>query len=169
MATSSNVISFPGGARGAGLGRRLIPSKLRDGRLAMRLNQSELAELVVVSRQAISAFEQGEKSPEPETMGGIVQALKQPVSFFVTEDPPVFGASSVRFYRAVGSETKRRNLACDVMGKWFAQTTRYLDALVNFPAVNLPGVSPNGPNGRYDDNEIEAAAEACREMWGLGP
>src|SRR4051794_40441470 len=116
MATSTNVVRFPGAARGSPLGRRLIPSKLRDGRLAMRLNQSDLATVVGVSRQAISALERGEKSPEPDTMARFAHALEQPISFFVTEDPPVFGAPSVRFYRAIGPDTKRRNLACDVMG-----------------------------------------------------
>src|SRR5687768_2244638 len=109
MGKNNNVVAFPNAVRGAPLGRRLLPSKLRDGRLAMRLNQSELAAAVGVSRQAISAFEQGEKSPEPETMARIAQALEQPVSFFVTEDLPSFGHQSARFYRATGPDTKRRN------------------------------------------------------------
>ena len=163
---NNNVVGFPSSR--TPFARRLVPSKLRDARTARRLNQSELAEIVGVSRQAISAFEQGEKSPDPETMARIAQTLRQPIAFFATADLSLFGDSSVRFYRAFGPETKRRNLACDVLGKWLAQVTRYLDQFVNFPEVKLPPVSPVASSGRYSDDEIEGAAEACRHLWGLG-
>ena len=56
---------------------------------------------------------------------------------------------------------------CDVLGKWFTQTARYLYDLVTFPAVNIPVIAP--ANGcRYSDEEIEIAAEDCRRVWGLG-
>jgi transcriptional regulator with XRE-family HTH domain len=75
----NNVVAFHGGGRGTA--RRVVPSRLRDARLANRLNQSELATAIGVSRQAISAFEQGEKTPEPETLARIAGPLKQSVSF----------------------------------------------------------------------------------------
>src|SRR5277367_5770799 len=111
----NNVVAFSGGGRGNA--RRVVPSRLRDARLAGRLNQSELAAIIGVSRQAISAFEQGEKAPEPETLTRIASTLKQSISFFATEDREVFGESSARFFRAFGPDTKRRNLMCDVFGK----------------------------------------------------
>ena len=163
---ASNIVSFPG-SRNTGA-RRLVPSRLRDARVAQRLNQSELAAAVDVSRQAISAYEQGEKSPDPETMARIAQTLDQPLAFFATEDSPVFGDFSTRFLRAFGPDTKRRNLMCEVLGKWFVQSTRYFDGLVNFPPVVLPDVSPANRTGRYTVDEIEAAAEECRRIWGLG-
>jgi Zn-dependent peptidase ImmA (M78 family)/transcriptional regulator with XRE-family HTH domain len=164
---ANNIFRFPGGSRG-GPARRLVPSRLRDARLAQRLNQSELAAAVNVSRQAISAFEQGEKSPEAETLARIANVLDQPIAFFATEDRPVFGDSSTRFYRAFGPDTKRRNLMCEVLGKWFAQTTKYFDNLVNLPKVDVPSGMPFSTNGRYSEEEIEFAAEECRRRWGLG-
>ena len=162
----NNVVAFHGVGRGNA--RRVVPSRLRDARLASRLNQSELATVIGVSRQAISAFEQGEKAPEPETLARIAGALKQSVSFFAAEDRPVFGESSARFFRAHGPDTKRRYLMCDVFGKWFVQIARYFYEFVNFPKVDLPSMSPQRPSGRYTDEEIEAAAEQCRKQWGLG-
>jgi len=162
----NNVVAFHGGGRGTA--RRVVPSRLRDARLANRLNQSELATAIGVSRQAISAFEQGEKAPDPETLARIASTLKQSVSFFAAEDCAVFGESSTRFFRAFGPDTKRRNLMCDVLGKWFVQVTRYFYDFVNFPKVDLPSMSPQRPSGRYSDEEIETAAEQCRKQWGLG-
>ena len=100
-------------------------------------------------------------------MARIAKVLEQPISFFVAEDAPLFGDSSTRFFRAFGADTKRRNLMCDVLSKWFVQTTRYLYDLVTFPSVNLPNISP-AKGDRYTDEEIEAAAEECRRLWGLG-
>ncbi len=161
----SNVVSFPTVIPPK---RRLVVSRLKDARLAACLNQSELASEVGVTRQAISAYEQGEKSPEPDTMMRIASALAQPISYFSSEDRPVFGEYSSMFFRAVGPSTKRRNMACTVHSKWFTQVTNYIDSLVNFPAVQITQVSPTSSTGRYDAEEIEVAAEECRKTWNLG-
>lgn len=62
-----NVVSFPGTTK-PGQARRINASRLKDARMAQRMNQSELANAIGISRQAISAFELGEKSPEADTM-----------------------------------------------------------------------------------------------------
>ena len=162
---NENVIRFPNAALPK---RRLVVSRLKDARLAACLNQSELAAAVGVTRQAVSAYEQGEKSPDHETMTRIAEALKQPVSYFASEDRPVFGEYSSIFFRTVGPATKRRNMACTVLSKWFTQVTTYIDQLVNFPVVQIPTVSPAAENGRYEAEEIETAAEECRKSWSLG-
>jgi DNA-binding XRE family transcriptional regulator len=145
-----NIINFPTPKR------RLVASRLKDARVAACLNQSELAVVVGVTRQAISAFEQGEKNPEPETLERIAAHLCQPISYFSGEDRPMFGEFSSLFFRSVGTPKKRRNMACSVFSKWFVQVTNYLDHFVNFPAVSVPQVSPASANGRYTADEIEA-------------
>ena len=148
--------------------RRLVPSKLKDARIAHCLNQTDLAKVIGKTRQAVSAYEQGTKSPDAETMVKIARELGQPLSYFVSEDPPVFGVRSTLNLRAVGPSTKRRNMACKVVGKWFAQTAKYFDMYVNFPEVDLASIAPSDDTGRYSEDEIEAAAEQCRRDWGLG-
>jgi len=167
MATSSNVLPFQG--RKGGQSRRLVPSRLRDARIAKRLNQAELAALVGITRQAVSAYEQGEKTPEAATLALIAGTLAQPLSFFTREDRQKFGDFGTRFFRAFGPDTKRRNLMCDVYANWMVQTARYFDDLVNYPPVHLPSFTPSNQNGEYTDDEIEEAAAKCRSEWGLGP
>lgn len=168
MATNDNVVSFPSIARGGFSGRRLIPSRLRDGRIAMRLNQTELAEAVGVTRQAISSYELGEKNPEASTLAEIARVLEQPVAFFATEDQPTFGEFSAKFFRAFGAETKRRNLMCDVYAGWLVQVSKYIDDAINYPQVQLPRIEPAAADGSYSEEEIEEAAASCRKSWGLG-
>jgi Zn-dependent peptidase ImmA (M78 family)/transcriptional regulator with XRE-family HTH domain len=167
MPDNGSVVSFSASIRRIEP-RRLVPAKLRDARLAKRLNQTELAERVGVTRQAVSAYEQGEKSPDPDTLSRIASVLEQPLSYFLNGDLPTFGGESVRFFRATGPKTKRRNLACEVLGKWFVQTAKYFDGFVNFPKVDVPTFSPASEDGRYTADEIETAAEQCRSAWGLG-
>jgi Zn-dependent peptidase ImmA (M78 family)/transcriptional regulator with XRE-family HTH domain len=166
MATNSNILPFSGRQPRAG-SRRLIPSRLRDARIARRLNQTELAALIGVTRQAVSAYEQGEKTPEAGTLALIVRALDQPLAFFTSKDRPNFGRFGTRFFRAFGPETKRRNLMCDVYANWMVQTARYFDDLVNYPPIHLPSFTPENENA-YSGDEIENAAAECRKVWGLG-
>src|ERR1700722_12486738 len=166
--TDRNVVQFPSAGRAAHPGRRLIPTRLRDARKAMRMTQDELGGRAGVTRQAISAFEAGAKAPDPQTFGLLADALKQPTSFFTSEDRPIFGQFGPRFFRKTGSETIRRNDACSVLGNWFVQAVRYLDDYVNYPPVDLPSAAAALPNGLYTAEEIEGIAADCRKHWGLG-
>jgi Zn-dependent peptidase ImmA (M78 family)/transcriptional regulator with XRE-family HTH domain len=162
----NKVVQFPTAARASAAGRLLIPSRLRDARKVLRLSQGELGALVGVTRQSISAYEHGDKVPEPATFQKIADALRQPVSFFTASDGPTFGESSTRFYRKFGADTVRRNDACAVMGDWFVQTVRYLENFVKFPPVSLPEAR-DAPNG-YSIEEIDEIAQDLRRQWGLG-
>jgi len=170
MATNStNILSFPIAARDESFGRRLIPGRLSEARVAKGFNQSDLAQLIEVSRQSVSAYEQGEKLPEARTMRAISEALEQPISYFTAESPASFGPFSTNFFRKTGADTKRRNAACAVHAKWFAQTAFAFDEFANFPAVDLPSYEPEDPNElRYSESQIEDIAEKVREHFGLG-
>ena len=135
----------------------------------MRLTQTELARRVGVTRQSISMYEQGLTVPEPPVMERISSAVNQPLSYFSGDPAPEFGNVSIHFHRAIGSDTKRRNMACEVFGSWLARTARYLDEFVNYPSLDLPlALEPVSESSRYSDEEIESAASQCREMWRLG-
>ncbi|MBL4801050.1 MAG: ImmA/IrrE family metallo-endopeptidase [Emcibacter sp.] len=165
---SDNIVRFPGTARAEDAERSLIPAKLRNARLKCRLNQSELAAQIGVSRQAVSAYELGDKNPEPQVMYQIAETLKQPIPYFTAPDLPCFGETGTQFYRAFGAKTKKLNNMSEVLGLWFTQVSRYLDDYVNYPEVQLPDVEPVSSSGRYSDEEIEKIAEDLRKAWGLG-
>jgi len=169
MATNK-IVQFPSPAvRASQAGRLLIPSKLRDARKVARLSQGDLGDLIGVSRQAVSAYERGDKSPEPATFQKISDVLKQPVNFFTSPDSQRFGAAGAKFYRKFGPETLRRNEATAVLGDWFVQTARYFDSFVNYPVPALPETAPKSPAGRYEIDEINEITLNLRKLWGLGP
>ena len=166
--TNDNIVEFPNSIPATSSGRRLTPARFRDARKALRLTQTELGERVGVTRQSISAYEVGDKTPEPETFSAIARALQQPTSFFTTPDLDVFGEFRPRFFRKFGPDTLRRNEACTIFGKWFIQIAKYIDDYVNYPLVDIPYNFPANPSGRYSDDEIELIAEETRKRWGLG-
>ncbi len=165
--TDNKIVNFPSAPRAAQIGRRLIPAKLRDARRALRLTQEDLGGRVGITRQAVSAFESGAKSPEPDTFAKLADVLVQPRSFFMSDNLPVFGEFGPRFFRKVGPDTIRKNDACTVLGGWFVQSARYLDDYVNYPAVDIPSASSSSSDGRYSFDEIEEIASDCRKQWGL--
>lgn len=166
---TGNVVRFPGAVREENHGRRLIPSRLLEARLAKRLNQTELASLIGVSRQAISSYELGDKTPEPSTMRALAGALGQPISFFTSGETPAFGEFSTNFFRKAGADTKRRNMACEVFARWLSQTAYVFDEVANYPAVDLPAFEPkSSTSSHYEDEEIEVIAEKVRDHFGLG-
>ncbi|MBA4802510.1 MAG: ImmA/IrrE family metallo-endopeptidase [Euryhalocaulis sp.] len=166
---NSKILQFPTAAREDTSGRRLIPGRLKEARLAAKLNQAELAREVGIQRQNISYYEQGDRNPEPGTLSDLAKALGQPVRYFLSEPADTFGPQSVNFFRKVGADTKRRNDACAVFASWYAQTARVFDPQVNFPEVDLPSFEPSDSEAmRYEDEEIESIAESVREHFGLG-
>jgi Zn-dependent peptidase ImmA (M78 family)/transcriptional regulator with XRE-family HTH domain len=169
--TRNNLIELPGAARAAQAGRRLIPGRLRDARRALRFTQRELGERAGVTRQSISAYEAGDKLPEPEIFSKLISALQQPTSYFTTPDLPLFGQLWPRFFRKVGPDTLRRNEACTVYGNWFIQIAKYIDDYVNYPQVDIARACPSDPGGRYSENELDHFADETRKYWklGLGP
>lgn len=164
----SKIIEFPLRNRSASPVRRLIPHRLRDARKAKRMTQSALAEIIGVTRQSISAYEAGEKVPEPENFSRIVNALGQPFSFFTTENTPIFGEQKPHFFRKNGPDTLRKYEACSVLGHWFVQIVKYCDGFVNYPKVDVLEAAPKDKSQIYSTEEIESIAEACRQNWGLG-
>lgn len=168
MTSPDNILPFPSAARYQA-GRRLIPGRLRGARKAARMSQGELGDLVGVTRQSVSAYERGDKSPDPDTFERMATALDQPANYFLVEDRPLFGEFSPKFFRKFGSETTRRNEACATLGEWFVQAARYLDDFVNYPDVDIPELAPADPVAGYQFDEIQEAADSCRAQWGLGP
>lgn len=165
--TDNRIVNFPSASGAAHFGRRLIPARLRDARRALRLTQEELGRRIGVTRQAISSFESGARSPEPDTFAKLADELAQPRSFFMSNDLPVFGEFGPRFFRKTGPETIRKNDACTVLGGWFVQSARYLDDYVNYPVVDVPSATASASDGRYSEDEIEEIASDCRRRWGL--
>lgn len=148
--------------------KELIPERLQVARKAKLMTQTDLAAEVGLTRQAISAFEQGSKRPEGATLARIADALEQPISYFLGVSHEPFGQFSPKNYRSFGSATKKRNEQSDSFSRWAASIAAYLSGKVNFPEAYIPSTPPPEGGQFYEEEEIELAAELVRSEWGLG-
>lgn len=169
MGKTDNIVHFPSAAQSKQIGRLLIPERLTEARHAARLTQTELASRIGVTRQAVSSYELGEKSPEIAVLSKIAFELDQPISHFTKIGRATFGKHSTNFFRKKGADTKRRNVACTVFANWFASTAFAFDPIVNYPLVDIPQFEPKDAESHsYQDLEIEAIAEKVRIHFSLG-
>lgn len=164
-----NVVHFASRGKPPAQPRRLNPKKLQRARKAKALTQTDLAKEVGLTRQAVSAYEQGAKVPEADKLIEIAKILEQPISYFVAPEREAFGPFSARTYRAFGSATKKRNEQCDVLADWLSEIAAYVDETVNFPTPKIPEIDAPSDGDGYSEDEIEVAAETVRLAWGLGP
>jgi len=169
MANGENVHKFPLGSKNQPKNAHVVPERITEARKSARYTQSDLARLLGISRQSISSYELGNKSPDPHTLSIIANVLGQPIFYFTKKQRHDFGKHSVKFFRKVGSDTKKRNQACNVLAGWLSQSAYYLSQEVNTPNVNVPQYEPKDKNNNvYTEEEIEHIAEEVRGAFGLG-
>lgn len=167
MNKPNNIIHFPAARLETSKGR-IVPEYLCKARKAMRLSQSDLANRIGVTRQAIFYFEQGTKHPDVDTMVRIMEELQQPMSYFIKGTHDVIGPLSTRYFRAFGTDTKKRNEQSKIYSEWLSAIASFFAQRVNFPKIVLPSYQLSSLSNFYTDEEIEAAASMLRKEWEIG-
>jgi Zn-dependent peptidase ImmA (M78 family)/DNA-binding XRE family transcriptional regulator len=143
-----------------------IGGRLRQAREARTLTITALAELLSVTKQAVSQYESGTQSPRPEVMNRIEQVLNLPHIFFLRPiRTPSVGAI---FYRSRASATKTARERAENRHLWWKEIIDYLRQFADFPKVELPKFNlPDNPND-ISREQIELLAQRAREFWSLG-
>lgn len=140
--------------------------RLREAREARGLTAMSLAELLGVTRAAISNYELAGKSPSPEVMQRISNVLQMPESYFRYQIHKRNGG--VIFYRSMRAATKSARRRAEQRYAWLLEIVFYLRAHVEFPAPRLPQLEiPADPMGLSLDRIEELAMEA-RRFYGVG-
>lgn len=144
---------------------KLIPERLKEAREARGLTLELFAEAVGVSKQAVAQYENGQIAPSGETLGKIITVTRQPLSFF-TSTPLRAGEPGAPFWRSLKRMEQRHRRRITKRLQWTADICALVERFVDLPPVNFPLISFD-PDTASED-EIEAAAEAARDHWGLG-
>jgi Zn-dependent peptidase ImmA (M78 family)/DNA-binding XRE family transcriptional regulator len=145
-----------------------IGEKLKEAKEARGLNGTSLAELIGVSRQSISKYENGDQSPSPEVLEKISETLRLPVDYFITPRRRSVDTESATFYRSLSAATLTERLRAEKRYLWLQDIVAYLMTLVEFPEKNLPKFGiPEDPE-LITEQLIESIALELRKYWGLG-
>ena len=114
--------------------------RLRQARLYKGLSINDLAELLGVSKQAISQYETSNVTPDFDKMRIITNKLNFPSSYFFQEDS--FDVNTrTTYFRALLSANKNARLQQVVKIKHLAMIYEILNNYLEFPPLNLPDVS----------------------------
>jgi len=132
------------------------PSRLREAREARSLTIIALAELIGVSKQVVSKYEAGERSPGPDVVYRLAAALQVPPGYFTL--PERVDDEGTVFFRSLAAATKGARARGNRRLAWLADIAAFLFDYVAFPEVDVPAMPGEEP---------ERAAGLLREAWRL--
>lgn len=135
------------------------PGRLTIARQRRAMYKQDLAALIGVSDQAITAFEKGDRRPLPETVERMAFALRFPFGFFFDSDvePIEPQVPSFRSRRSMGRRLRDKVLAMGTIAADIIYPA--ISKRFTLPKVDIPNLAGEGP---------DAAAEILREYWKLG-
>lgn len=142
-----------------------IPDRLKEAREARGFSITQLAELLAVSKSAISSYERGETSPSPEVVALFSARLNFPKMFFLSS-PERFELNTV-FFRSISSVTKASRDMAKWKLFWFKDIINYIKQYVILPKNQVPDFGIKDFHLLSND-DIERFAVETRKAWGIG-
>ena len=142
------------------------PHRLKAARQARGLTGAALAELVSISRSAISQYERGIQTPSPKVVQEIADKLNLPAHYFVT--PKESGGQTAVFYRSFSAALKSSRTRLERKLEWLHEIVFEIESLIEFPKVNLPSFDLPSDVLNLTDDKIEELAKQTRRFWNLG-
>jgi Zn-dependent peptidase ImmA (M78 family)/DNA-binding XRE family transcriptional regulator len=142
-----------------------VGEKLREAREARGLTAISLADLLGVTRSAISQYELGLQTPRPEILERASKVLNLPVTFFREPSQVKPFRFESLFCRAFGPGTKIARTKAERRLEWARSIVEFAKQYVEFPPFNLQDRACN-PNS-ISKEDIERIAIDVRTQWGL--
>ena len=140
------------------------PHRLKAARQARGLTGAALAELVSISRSAISQYERGDKTPSPSVLCAISDKLNLRVNYFFKNQQE---SNTPVFYRSLTDATKSSRSRAQRRYEWLREVVIALSDYVEFPDFQLPDFLCDKPL-ELTAEDIERLAEQTRRFFGLG-
>lgn len=149
--------------------KEIIPYRIKQARISRGLSMAELADLVDVSKQAISQYETGKSTPSDAVINRLSMILKYSTDFFRKPMPVKSAANSGVFFRSNTTAKKADLKAAESKIELLREINEYLQQYVEFPPICFPEIqyTDNGIDP-ISNEDIETYAMELRKKWGLG-
>lgn len=156
---------------GQGMQASFQPKRLQQARFLSRKTLAELGAETEISRQALSQFERGDRTPLPDTVSNLAKALGVPVEFFLRPFGRLESASrtlvhyrSLKRTRDIIKEQQRASAILDIC----AALVDSFENHIEYQPAKVPTVTTKeGPLSLTVD-EVEEIAATTRAKLGLG-
>jgi Zn-dependent peptidase ImmA (M78 family)/transcriptional regulator with XRE-family HTH domain len=136
------------------------PARLTQARVLAELTKAELAEKVHVSAAAVGQYETGAIRPRPDLLPKLARTLGVPVEFFTAGRPLGRVDAADAHFRSLRSTRAKDRAKAATHAEQLWELTHALEARVQLPPVDLPGIGEGMAPG--------TAARALRSAWGIG-
>lgn len=145
-----------------------IGINLRRARKARNVTAVRLAEELGLTKQAISNYESGRQTPNPEITEKICEILHFPMSFFLQENKKIVAEETPYFYRSMSAATKSAREMAEEKFNWLLNFIALTEMFIEFPSVKFPDINPPADPTRISNEYIEEVSFKVRHYWGLG-
>lgn len=143
-----------------------VGERLTEARRARGISATDLADLVGVSVQSISKYENEHQSPKIDVLHKIAAQLNFAYDYFLRPIPPV--DERPVFWRARLTAPPLARERAAVRLEWMKEMIDYIATYFDLPTLNLPPI--NLPeNGFVDSAFVERAAAEIRQHWNIRP
>lgn len=140
-----------------------IPERLEQALAARGFSAVELAARINVATTTISRWRNGAQFPNGETLEILADALRVSPEWLTR---PIFLRVSHPYFRGSIAQMKTDRAILQTRMQWLNELSSQLEMYVDYPKVTLP-CAQHTKLIEITDQDIEAAAEQCRENWGL--
>ena len=143
------------------------PQRITEAREARKYNMTQLADLLGVTKQAVSRYELDLSHPSNSVIKKMSEVLDFPESFFYKPQYNESTDGTVFFRTFKSSEATERSMI-QVKCRWTSEAYSYLNRYVKMPALNLPPVEFLLNQPSLSNSDIEEIAAITRKHWNLG-
>ncbi|WP_459480452.1 helix-turn-helix domain-containing protein [Clostridium saccharoperbutylacetonicum] len=144
---------------------KIVPSKLKEARVARALSLAQLSKLIGISSQAISQFEKGETKPSPQTLVKLIETLDFPINFFCSNYNG-YVEDELIYFRSNKNITKKLKDACKSRIAWVEKMYLLVESYFQLPKLDLPKFEEFDVES-IDNGKIEEITLKVRKYWGL--
>ncbi len=148
--------------------RTIIPYRIKQARISRGFSMGELADLLGVTRSAVSQYELGTIKPSDYIIGKMSDILEYQLSFFYKKLPPTTNSNSAVYFRSRRSTAQKAKNAAKEKISIFREIHDYLSQYIDFPNVNIPNLEYVNSYTELDLQTIEDYTKYLRNFWNLG-
>lgn len=137
-------------------------AELRLARIFNGLTLEDVAERVDKTRQYLHKLETSQDKPTAQLLEKLASVLQVVPSFLTATQKPTINEDQFHFRKLFTTRAMIKQVAmarCEMIGRLVS----YLDHELKLPDVKIPDKS-----GATTSDDIERAAELCRNEWGIG-
>lgn len=151
-------------------GKKIIPDRIKDGRIANGFSLNDLAVEIGLSKQVISKYEKGMVNIPSENLLKIAEVLNFPITFFFKNKYEELNIDNenVTFFRSLRSTSKKVRMSLQQNVIFMAEIYKLLSEYINFPTIDIPKEINEGYKINISNEYIENVALKLREYWKLG-